>query len=117
MNNTQATKLIAKGIFGIVDEEYLDICINEFKDEDDGIDVMASLCLYYDSVNVYESLRPACIQHWHNMIKINSAAIYNKLAKDIIISMFWDVACESSEHDRDIYSAIFNQSLNYCIPF
>ena len=87
------------------------------KDEDDGIDVMASLCLYYDSVNVYESLRPACIQHWHNMIKVNSAAVYKKLAKDIIMSMFWDVACESLEHDRDIYSAIFNQSLNYCIPF
>lgn len=117
MNNTQATKLIAKGIFGTVDEDYLDICINEFKDEDDGIDVMASLCLYYDSVNLYESLRPDCIQHWHNMIKINSAAVYKKLAKDIIISMFWDVACESSEHDRDVYSAIFNQSLNYCIPF
>ena len=117
MNNTQATKLIAKGIFGVVDEEYLDICIKEFSEELDGVDVMASLCLYYDSVNVYESLRPACIQHWHNMIKINSAAIYKKLAKDIIIGMFWDVANESSEHDRDIYLAIFNQSLNYCIPF
>ena len=117
MNNTQATKLIAKGIFGVVDEEYLDICIKEFSEELDGVDAMASLCLYYDSVNVYESLRPDCIQHWHNMIKVNSEAAYKKLAKDIIISMFWDVASESSEHDRDIYSAIFNQSLNYCIPF
>ena len=106
MNNTQATKLIAKGIFGVIDEDYLDICINEFKDEDDGIDVMVSLCLYYDSVNLYEPLRPNCIQHWHNMIKINSAAVYKKLAKDIIISMFWDVACESSEHDRDRKSTL-----------
>src|SRR5574344_1026804 len=117
MSNQQDIKLIAKGVFGVTDEDYLDICIKEFSEEIDGVDVMASLCLYYDSVNVYESLRPACIQHWHDMIKVNSAAVYKKLAKDIIISMFWDVACESSEHDRDIYSAIFNQSLNYCIPF
>ena len=117
MNNEQTIKHIASQLFEDIDEEYLDLAISYFKDEDDGIDIMASLCLFYDSVNHYESLRPACIQHWHNMIKINSAAVYKKLAKDIIISMFWDVACESSEHDRDVYSAIFNQSLNYCIPF
>ena len=117
MNNEQTIKHIARQLFEDIDEEYLGLAISYFKDEDDGVDIFMSLCLYYDSVNVYESLRPACIQHWHNMIKINSVAVYKKLAKDIIISMFWDVACESSEHDRDIYSAIFNQSLNYCIPF
>ena len=114
MNNEQTIKHIANQLFKGIDEEYLDLAISYFKDEDDGVDIFMSLCFYCSSVRQDISYKELLFSDWNQILEGSKSQ--HKLSKDILLDMFWIVA-SSGWSGRTIYTNILSKSLDYCIPF
>ena len=114
MNNEQTIKHIASQLFEDIDEEYLNLAISYFKDEDDGVDIFMSLCFYSDTVGADEDYKEFSLSDWNQVLEGSKSQ--HKLSKNVLLDMFWDVAC-TGWSDRTIYTNILSKSLDYCIPF
>ncbi|UNY40426.1 hypothetical protein KLEP7_gp116 [Pseudaeromonas phage vB_PpeM_ KLEP7] len=114
MNNEQAIKHLASQLFEAVDEEHLNLSISYFKDEDDGVDIFMSLCFYVDSVGIDEDYKVFLLSYWNKTLE--EAKSRHKLAKDVILDMFWKIAC-SYFGRKAIHLPILSKLLDYCLPF
>ena len=114
MNNEQTIKHIASQLFEDIDEEYLNLVISYFKDEDDGIDIFMSLCFYSDTIGADEDYKEFSLSDWNQVLEGSKSQ--HKLSKDILLDIFWVVA-SSGWSGKSVYTNILSKSLDYCIPF